>query len=221
MRAKNFIMLQLLHIKKSFQRSQETINVINDFSFAMNEGELVAIKGASGSGKTTLLLTIGALQKPESGEVIINKTNPYLLTSEARANFRAKNIGFIFQQFHLLPYLTVLENVLAANLVVKKKNAKEEALILLQHLNLSHRLTHFPSELSVGERQRVALARAVLNRPKLLLADEPTGNLDAENSSIITNYFKKYAEDGNCVIMVTHDEQAAKTADRIEIINYK
>jgi len=177
------------------------------------------VRGASGSGKTTLLLTIGALQTPDAGKVNIDGTNPYILTPEARAHFRAENIGFVFQQFHLLPYLTVLENVLTANLVVKKTNAKEEALNLLQHLNLKHRLTHLPSELSVGERQRVALARAVLNRPKLLLADEPTGNLDAENSSVILDYFKKYAAKGNYVLMVSHDEQAAITADRIEVIN--
>ena len=211
-------MLQLTKISKSFRKKDDIVNVLDNFSLTVDEGEFIAVQGASGSGKTTLLLMIGVLLTPDNGTVLINGTNPYTLNSEDRATFRAKNIGFVFQQFYLLPYLTVLENVLTANLVVKKSNAKEKALDLLQHLNLEHRLTHLPSELSVGERQRTALARAVLNRPKLILADEPTGNLDAENSSVILDYFKKYAAEGNYVLMVTHNEHAADTADRIEMI---
>ena len=214
-------MLQLTNIKKSFRKKDDIVDVINNFSLTVDEGEFIAVQGASGSGKTTLLLMIGTLLTPDNGTVLINGANPYTLNSEARANFRAQNIGFVFQQFYLLPYLTVLENVLTSNLVVKKTNAKENALNLLQHLNLEHRLTHLPSELSVGERQRTALARAVLNRPKLILADEPTGNLDAENSAVILDYLKKYAAEGNYVLMVTHNKHAAETADRIEVLDGK
>jgi len=211
-------MLQLTNIKKSFHKKNDVVNVIDNFSLTVDEGEFIAVQGASGSGKTTLLLMIGTLLTPDNGTVLINGTDPYTLNPEVRANFRARNIGFVFQQFYLLPYLTVLENVLTSNLVVKKANAKEKALNLLKHLNLEHRLTHLPSELSVGERQRTALARAVLNRSKLILADEPTGNLDAENSAVILDYLKNYAAKGNYVLMVTHSKHAAETTDRIEVI---
>ncbi len=212
-------MIQLTNIKKSFRKKNDIVNVLDNFSLTVEEGEFVAVQGASGSGKSTLMLIIGALQTPDSGDIIIDETNPYLLSAEKRANFRAQNIGFVFQQFYLLPYLNVLENVLTANLAVKNTDAKNDALKLLKHLNLSHRLTHLPSELSVGERQRTALARAVLNRPKLILADEPTGNLDPENSAVILDFLKKYAQKEKYVIMVTHSKQAAETADKIIKIN--
>lgn len=212
-------MIQLTNIKKSFRKKNDIVNVLDNFSLTVEEGEFVAVQGASGSGKSTLMLIIGALQTPDSGKIIIDETNPYLLSAEARANFRAQNIGFVFQQFYLLPYLNVLENVLTANLAVKNTDAKNDALKLLKHLNLSHRLTHLPSELSVGERQRTALARAVLNRPKLILADEPTGNLDPENSAVILDFLKKYAQKEKYVIMVTHSKNAAETADKIIKIN--
>ncbi len=212
-------MIQLTNIKKSFRKKNDIVNVLDNFSLTVDEGEFVAVQGASGSGKSTLMLIIGALQTPDPGKIIIDETNPYLLSAEARANFRAQNIGFVFQQFYLLPYLNVLENVLTANLAVKNTDAKNDALKLLKHLNLSHRLTHLPSELSVGERQRTALARAVLNRPKLILADEPTGNLDPENSAVILDFLKKYAQKEKYVIMVTHCKNAAETADKIIKIN--
>jgi len=208
-------MLKLTNIKKSFLKKGETINVLNNFSLDVEEGKFIAVEGASGSGKSTLLFIIGTLLTPDSGELLINKINPYNLTPENRAIFRAENIGFVFQQFHLLPYLNVLENVLTANLMVKNINAEENVVNLLEKFNLKHRLNHIPAELSIGERQRVALARAVLNKPKLILADEPTGNLDTENGKVILNFLKEYAAEGNTVIMVTHDDRAANITDKI------
>ncbi len=208
-------MLKLTNIKKSFIKKEETITVLNNFSLNVEKGEFTAVQGASGSGKSTLLFIIGTLLTPDNGEILINGINPYNLNPEKRAIFRAENIGFVFQQFHLLPYLSVLENVLTANLMVKNKNAKENADNLLEKFKLKHRLNHIPAELSIGERQRVALARAVLNKPKLILADEPTGNLDTENGKIILDFLKEYAAEGNTVIMVTHDDRAANIANKI------
>ena len=208
-------MLQLTNICKSFLKNDDIIPVLDNFSLDIGNSEFIAIQGASGSGKSTLLFIIGSLLTPDSGTVVINETNPYNLNLEKRAIFRAENIGFVFQQFYLLPYLNVLENVLTANLILKNNNADEIAISLLEKFNLKHRLNHIPAELSIGERQRVALARSVLNQPKLLLADEPTGNLDTENGKIILNYLKDYASEGNSVIMVTHDDRATKAADKV------
>ena len=208
-------MLQLTNICKSFIKNKNIIHVLDNFSLDVDAGEFIAIQGTSGSGKSTLLFVIGSLLTPDSGTVLINETNPYNLNLEKRAIFRAENIGFVFQQFYLLPYLNVLENVLTANLILKNINAEKNAIALLEKFNLIHRLNHIPAELSVGERQRVALARSALNRPKLLLADEPTGNLDTENGKVILKYLKEYASEGNSVIMVTHDDRATKAADKI------
>lgn len=206
-------MLKLSNIKKSFEKDKRIINVLNNFSLTVENGKFIAVNGASGSGKSTLLFIMGTLLTPDSGKVLINEINPYELKKDRRAKFRAENIGFIFQQFYLLPYLNVLENVLTASIIVKNKPDNAEK--LLEKFNLIHRLNHLPAELSVGERQRVALARAVLNKPKLLLADEPTGNLDEENGKIILEFLKEYADKGNSVIMVTHDYRAAEYADEI------
>ncbi len=208
-------MLKLTNICKSFIKNENIIHILDNFSLDIGNSEFIAIQGASGSGKSTLLFIIGSLLTPDSGTVVINETNPYNLNLEKRAIFRAENIGFVFQQFYLLPYLNVLENVLTANLILKNNNADEIAINLLEKFNLIHRLNHIPAELSIGERQRVALARSVLNQPKLLLADEPTGNLDTENGKIILNYLKDYASEGNSVIMVTHDDRATKAADKV------
>jgi len=208
-------MLKLTNIEKSFLKKEKEINVLNNFSLDVEKGEFAAVQGASGSGKSTLLFIIGTLLTPDSGKILINGINPYDFTPENRAIFRAENIGFVFQQFYLLPYLNVLENVLTADLMVENKNAEENAADLLTKFKLKHRLNHIPAELSIGERQRVALARAILNRPKLILADEPTGNLDTENGKIILDFLKEYAAEGNTVIMVTHDDRAANIADKI------
>jgi ABC-type lipoprotein export system ATPase subunit len=162
-----------------------------------------------------MLLLAGGLLTPESGSVQIGGEDPYVLTADARSKFRADNIGFVFQQFHLVPYLSVLDNVLAPSIATGSKDAEQRARELLDRFGLSHRLEHTPGELSSGERQRTALARALLNEPKVLLADEPTGNLDTENATEVLKHLREFAASGGAVLLVTHDAQAAAAADRI------
>lgn len=207
-------MIDIRDIRKSFERKRDTVRVLNGVSFRIEAGQFVAIQGASGCGKTTLLLALGALQRPDSGTVLIGDVDPYALAADARAAFRARTIGFVFQQFHLMPYLSVLDNVLTSALAQPVDDATGRARQVLDRLGMSHRLAHVPAELSSGERQRVALARALLHRPKLLLADEPTGNLDSANAAIVLESLAAYAHEGNCVLMVTHSEHAASTSDR-------
>ena len=175
----------------------------------------MALHGPSGCGKSTLLLMAGALLSPDDGSVTILGQDPYALAPEERAVFRGKNIGFVFQQFHLIPYLNVLDNVLVGELADGKTDLTERANALLERFNLNHRLDHVPSALSTGEQQRVALARALLREPKLILADEPTGNLDAENSRVILDYLADFAKQGGAVLMATHDDRAREAAGRL------
>ncbi len=208
-------MLEIKNINKSFKKSNEIISVLKDFSLTVENGEFIAFKGTSGCGKSTLLLTIGAMLMPDSGEINFNEKNVYNLNKNERNKFRAEKIGFIFQQFHLMPYLSVLDNILIPTLTVKDEDKKTYALELIKKFNLEHRINHLPSELSIGERQRTALARALINKPNLILADEPTGNLDDENAKLVLNHLKEFAEEGNKVLMVTHSKDAAVFADKI------
>ncbi len=160
---------------------------------------------------------------PDSGTVRIGGENPYELPADRRARFRAKHVGFVFQQFHLVPYLNVLDNVLAPSLAADASTPQDSALReraeeLIAEFGLESRKHHVPGQLSTGERQRTALARALLNGPALLLADEPTGNLDQENAALVLGHFSRFAENGGAVLMVTHDPEAAKTAHRVETI---
>ena len=157
---------------------------------------------------------LGGLLSPDKGAVRINNQDVYSLPLEARAAFRAKHIGFVFQQFHLIPYLNVLDNVLVSTMAVPDAGARDGAVELLNRFQLSGRLGHVPSKLSVGEQQRVALARALLHKPRVLFADEPTGNLDPENAQIILGAMKQFAAQGGLVLMVTHDETARAAAVR-------
>ncbi len=208
-------MLEIKNINKSLKKSNEIISVLKDFSLTVENGEFIAFKGTSGCGKSTLLLTIGAMLMPDSGEINFNEKNVYNLNKNERNKFRAEKIGFIFQQFHLMPYLSVLDNILIPTLTVKDEDKKTYALELIKKFNLEHRINHLPSELSIGERQRTALARALINKPNLILADEPTGNLDDENAKLVLNHLKEFAEEGNKVLMVTHSKDAAVFADKI------
>ena len=173
------------------------------------------MQGPSGCGKTTLLLIVGALQTPDAGTVAIDGRDIYALPQERRAAFRAATIGFVFQQFHLVPYLTVRENILLPTLVRDSAEIRARADALVAQFGLAHRVTHVPAELSIGERQRVALARALLRQPALILADEPTGNLDAENATVVVRALQQYAAEGKCVLMVTHNAEAARAAQRV------
>jgi len=208
-------LLELGDVTKLYSVRGQEVAAIEGVSFAVATNELVAVQGPSGSGKTTLLLTCGALLHPTRGTIRIAGTDPYALSPNERSAFRAKNIGFVFQRFHLVPYLSVLHNVLTPSVAVSHPTPQERAIELIQHFRLDHRLHHLPSELSAGERQRAALARALFNEPGLLLADEPTGNLDPDNATTVLDALQNYAKNGGAVLLVTHDSSAAERADRV------
>jgi len=212
-------MLEIKNITKIYHKPQSLVRLLQNFSCTVTPGEFVAIQGPSGSGKTTLLLIAGGLLRPDEGQVFLNGQDLYSLTPEERAKFRVDNIGFVFQQYHLIPYLTVLENVLTPLLAktkseVRYSDATARAQQLIEQICLSHRLHHTPAELSAGEKQRTALARAVLFKPKILFTDEITGNLDQKNSTIVLDFLKEFANSGGAVLMVTHEIQAAQQAQQ-------
>ena len=208
-------MLDIREISKTYTTGGKNVPVLSGMSLKIAPGEFVAVQGQSGCGKSTLLLAAGGLLSPDSGQVLVAGDDPYALSPEARAGFRATHVGFVFQQFHLIPYLDVLDNVLAPSMAHNSPDARSRALELIEHFGMTDRIGHLPGELSTGERQRTALARALLNRPKLLLADEPTGNLDADSGAVVLNYMREFAADGGAVLMVTHDAGAAGRADRV------
>ncbi len=208
-------MIQLKNITKKYITENQTILALDEVSLNAEEGEFVVVSGASGSGKTTLLLAAGGLLKPTSGKIIINNVDIYDLTPEQRSVFRANNIGFVFQQYHLIPYLTILENVKVPMLANKFAIPDNEVIELIDSLGLKDRLHHIPSELSAGEKQRTALARALLFNPKILLADEITGNLDPVNIEIVMNCLADFKSSGGTILLVTHDMDVSKKADRV------
>ena len=201
------------HIKKSFG----TLVVLKDICFQADAAEVVSIVGASGAGKSTLLHILGTLSKPDSGRVTIDGTNVLALSDKELARFRNTRIGFVFQAHHLLPEFTALENIMIPALIAGKsrKKASSEAMELLEQLGLGERTNHKPSELSGGEQQRVAIARALVNRPAVLFADEPSGNLDSKNKDELHRLFfdlrDKY---GITIVIVTHDKELAALSDR-------
>jgi len=207
-------LLEIENARKVYPSGGRNVHALDGVSLTVAAREFVAVQGPSGSGKTTLLLIAGSLLAPSDGKVLITGEDPYALTAERRARFRASSIGFVFQQFHLVPYLSVLDNVLAAAMATGLPNARDRALELLARFGMTHRAHHVPAQLSTGERQRTALARALLNQPKLLLADEPTGNLDRENAETVLNDLAEFADNGGAVLLVTHDERAASFAQR-------
>jgi len=209
------MLVDIQDARKTYQGASGQVLAVDGVSLSVDGGEFVAVQGPSGCGKSTMLLIAGGLLTPESGSVQIGGEDPYALTADARSKFRADNIGFVFQQFHLVPYLSVLDNALAPSIATGAKDAEQRARELLDQFGLSHRLEHTPGELSSGERQRTALARALLNEPKVLLADEPTGNLDTENATEVLKHLRKFAASGGAVLLVTHDTQAAAAADRV------
>jgi putative ABC transport system ATP-binding protein len=218
-------MLKLQDVKKHYNAPEGMVRALEGASLEVEAGEFVVVQGPSGCGKTTLLLVAGALLSPTEGQILINGQNPYRLSAEERAQLRASTIGFVFQQFHLVPYLTVLENVIAPSLALPKDKTlsrdqlRERAEELLQRFNLSDRASHVPADLSTGERQRVALARALLNRPTLLLADEPTGNLDPENAEVVLRHIGDFAGSGGAVLLVTHQDMSRYDASRLVKMN--
>lgn len=207
-------MIQLSNVSKHFQRSDQTVRALDNLTLSIDQGEFVAIRGASGCGKSTLLSLIGGLALPTSGTVSVLEQEISSMNSADRANFRATHVGFVFQMFHLLPYLNVMENVLVAARPTHQEEDQQKATELLEQFSLQDRLWHRPAQLSAGECQRVAMARALLAQPGLLLADEPTGNLDPGNSVTVLKLMQQFHEQGGTILLVTHDEQAAGFADR-------
>ncbi len=206
-------MIEATHIEKSFG----TLKVLKGINFKAEKSEVVSIMGASGAGKSTLLQILGTLSTPDSGSLIIDGTETRSLDKRQLSAFRNKEIGFVFQFHHLLPEFTSVENVMIPALIAGKseKEAKNAALELLDTLGLSERIGHKPSELSGGEQQRVAIARALINQPAVLLADEPSGNLDSATKSELHNLFFKLRDTfGQTIVIVTHDPDLAKMCDR-------
>jgi lipoprotein-releasing system ATP-binding protein len=210
-------MLQVIDLSKEFPTPGGRLTVLSEINLALSPGESASIVGPSGSGKSTLLHIVGALEPPTSGSVILSGSNPFLLDERGLAAFRNKEIGFVFQDHHLLPQLSVLENVLVPTLVADdgELNAEKYAHELLERVGLSQRLHHRPSELSGGERQRVALARALVRKPKLLLCDEPTGNLDrAATEAVASLLLELHRNESTILVVVTHNLELANRFSR-------
>ena len=209
-------MIRIDNLSKIYNSKGNSVVALNDVSLSIEKGEFISIVGPSGSGKTTLLLCMGGLIHPSVGKVNIDGASIYDLDIKERATFRLRNLGFVFQTFNLIPYLTALENVqiplsLAGN---TNGNQTERATELLEKLGLGDRLDHKPRELSIGQQQRVAIARALANNPKIIMADEPTGNLDPNTTNETVAYLNSLNQTGITVVMVTHNPGVAKCAQR-------
>lgn len=215
----NSVILKANNINKSFRSNEKvTLEILKSISLDVEENKISVIIGASGAGKSTLLHILGGLDKPDSGEVIFNTTNIYNLTDDKLARFRNNNIGFVFQFHHLLPEFTALENIMIPQMIngVPEKKASMQAKDLLNEIGLIERVNHKPAELSGGEQQRVAVARALANDPEIILADEPTGNLDSQNSIILQELFTKLKNKLNkTFIIVTHNRELMFLGDNL------
>ena len=209
--------VQLSEVTKTYHRGSEIVRALDSVSLSVAAREFISIVGPSGSGKTTLLNLIGCVDIPNSGSVQIDAEETNRLNERALTKIRSSKIGFVFQQFFLLPTLTVLENVQLPSLFLSNgaAAARNRAAELLNRVSLSPRASHLPSQLSGGEMQRVAIARALINQPKILLADEPTGNLDSENAESILTIFRELNSSGLTILMVTHNTELAQQAGRI------
>ncbi len=210
-------LIRCADLKKFYQVGTEIVKAIRTISVSIHKGEYVAIMGPSGSGKSTLMNIIGCLDTPTGGRYILNNTDVSLLQDDDLAEIRNKEIGFVFQTFNLMPRYTALENVMLPLIYAgnRKKEREQRALEVLDNVGLSDRVNHKPNELSGGQRQRVAVARALVNRPSIILADEPTGNLDSKTSIDIMSLFTQIHKMGNTIILVTHEEDIAQHAHRI------
>ncbi|MBK8621938.1 MAG: ABC transporter ATP-binding protein [Saprospiraceae bacterium] len=210
-------MIQVRDLRKTYKMGSEVIHALRSVSLDIFKNEYVALMGPSGSGKSTLMNILGCLDSPSEGSYILNEIDVSSMSDGELAEVRNKQIGFVFQTFNLLPRLSALENV-ALPLVysgVSKKERLEKAAMVLEQVNLKDRMTHKPNELSGGQRQRVAIARALVNDPAIILADEPTGNLDSKTSVEIMNIFESIHQSGNTVIIVTHEPDIAEFARRV------
>jgi putative ABC transport system ATP-binding protein len=206
--------VQMSDINLAYSTESGTVSVLNNASFMVPPGETLAITGPSGSGKTSLLLLLSGLQRPDSGEILVGEERLGDMDSNALADWRSEHLGIIFQSFHLLPGLTALGNVSLPLEIAGQASAREQALSMLDAVGLSHRLQHYPGQLSGGEQQRVAIARALVHQPSLLLGDEPTGNLDQQTGEkILSLLFDLHKESQSTLVLVTHDERVAERCE--------
>lgn len=215
-------MLAVEGVTKQYKHRRSDVNALYNANVSIGSGEFVSIVGPSGSGKSTLLLMLGGMLSPTTGRVLLHGRSLYELHPNERAAMRKQHVGFVFQTFNLVPYLTAIENVqlplfLSGTAADKQLSRATE---LLQRVGLGDRLDHKPAELSIGQQQRVALARMLANDPQLILADEPTGNLDPDTSAMVLDFFTQFVAEGRTIVMVTHDPCAAERANRkLKIVN--
>ena len=208
--------IQFNNVSLVYGPETEQVNVLNNISFSVNDDEIVSIVGPSGSGKTSIIMLAAGLERATQGSIKIHDQEITGTKENKLSDIRRKNIGIVFQSFYLIPNLTALENVLLSLEANQKYNLDNEAKSLLEEFGLSHRINHLPSELSGGEQQRVAIARALINRPKIILADEPTGNLDSANSNTMIDLLFDYSKKSRtALVLVTHDNILAERCDRI------
>lgn len=209
-------MIELLNVTKIVRSGTEDLTILDDVSLTIPDGQFVSIVGASGSGKSTMLGLVAGLDAPSSGTILIDGADITKMSEDDLASLRSAKLGFVFQSFHLIPSLTALENVLIPLEIVGDKNARTRAAHLLSEVELTNRGHHFPTELSGGEQQRIAIARAFANNPKILLADEPTGNLDSRNGAHIFELMTNLHEQNETtLVLVTHDSELARRAQRL------
>ncbi len=208
-------MIVLGDVTKAYQTRAGQVKALDGIALEIPAGEFVAVRGPSGSGKTTLLMVIAGMLKPSGGTVAVGQQEIYTLNQQDRARFRARHIGFVFQMFHLVPYLNISENIKLAARLEGEMDRADEVPRLLDRLGLAGRATHKPGELSAGEKQRTAIARALLNRPKIILADEPTGNLDPDNAGMVMKHLADFQRSGGTVLVATHGRATEAFATRV------
>ena len=209
--------IQAENISKQYGKGDSAVTALKDVSFTIDAGEFVAVMGESGSGKSTLLSILGTLNSPTSGRITVDDIDIYALGKDQRADFRRESIGFVFQNFNLIPYLTLAENVMLPLAIVSEKRAKKRSMALaaLERVGLSQKAGRLPSQISGGEQERVAIARAIVGRPPIILADEPTGNLDTKTGKDIMGLINVLSAEGMTIIMVTHNSEYAAFAHRV------
>jgi len=209
-------LIEIQNIGKDYQEGESTVQAIKEMSFFIDDGEFVSIMGQSGSGKSTMLSILGGLNHPTRGKIILDTLDIYKLSSEQRADLRSEYIGVIFQSFQLIPYLTVLENVKLPMAITGRKAREQDKMArnVLARVGLANKADRLPDQLSGGEQERVAIARAIVNKPPILLADEPTGSLDSTTADEIMDLLKELNSEGQTIIMVTHNPEACKHTSR-------
>jgi len=213
-------LIEIQNIGKDYQEGESTVQAIKEMSFFIDDGEFVSIMGQSGSGKSTMLSILGGLNHPTRGRILLDALDVYKLSSEQRADLRSEYIGIIFQSFQLIPYLTVLENVKLPMAITGRKAREQDKMArdVLDRVGLANKADRLPDQISGGEQERVAIARAIVNKPPILLADEPTGSLDTKTADEIMNLLKELNREGQTIIMVTHNPEACKHTSRTILV---